>query len=189
MATNARRQGHNFERAILNELRHLVPEKHKAKWLTARQGSREEDNKGNDIVNPLNIRFQCKKRISDKGRLDITPLLELKEEDYAMDILFIKATKKNKIKESPLGTYAVMDMNTFFLISEGKFGMFQTYLHTTKAQKANIKYKFAEAQVLEGHIIHTRVYHKAVVVLNFDFFLSLFKAYLSNYVYTTKSTK
>ena len=99
MSANPRTQGHNFERIIVNQLRELVPEAQKSKWLSARQGSREEDNKGNDIVNQINIRFQCKKKLSKDSRLDITPLFTLPKEDYFADILFIKSTKKNKTKE------------------------------------------------------------------------------------------
>lgn len=153
--------------------------------MSARQGSREEDNKGNDIVNPINIRFQCKKKLSKDGRLDITPLFVLPKEDYFTDILFIKSTKKNKTKESPLGTYAVMDLNTFYILSNGEYACLEVDKYTTKAGKVNIPFDFADKDfAYQFKLIKTKVHHKMVVVLSIDFFYFIFGLYLNNHVYT-----
>jgi len=159
----------------------LIPEADKKEWVTARQGSRQEDNKGNDIVNPLNIRFQCKKRISDHNRLDVTPLFELSKEDYLMDVLFIKATRKNTTRESLLGEYVVVDANTYsmlFLESTPPVNFYRT-----KAAKANIPFDYEKKEKV-AYVVQTKLYQKAIVIIPINVFLNYFDYYLKHYVYT-----
>ena len=64
---NQRRQGHTFEREVVNLLKSYFPNEY---FATTRADSRKQDNEGNDIINPFGFRIQCKKQVVTGKNVD-----------------------------------------------------------------------------------------------------------------------
>ena len=102
---NRRRQGHTFEREVVNLLKSYFGMDY---FATTRNDSRKQDNEGNDIINPFGFRIQCKKQVVEKN-VDISSLNEVKSRngDYKHSLLFIKVTGKTETREISKGIFVV----------------------------------------------------------------------------------
>lgn len=109
---NRRRQGHTFEREVVNLLKSYFPNEY---FATTRADSRKQDNEGNDIMNPFGFRIQCKKQVVTGNNVDISSLNEVngREGDYDYSLLFIKLTGKTETRESSKGNFVVLSWNDY----------------------------------------------------------------------------
>jgi hypothetical protein len=113
---NRRRQGHTFEREVVNLLKSYFPDEY---FATTRADSRKQDNEGNDIMNPFGFRIQCKKQVVTGNNVDISSLNEVnsREGNYDYSLLFIKLTGKTETRESSKGNFVVLSWRDFLDIA------------------------------------------------------------------------
>ena len=107
--TDPRRQGHNWEREVINDLRNALPD---ADFDSSRNASRALDNRGIDVYTSIPVSIQCKKAIERRQSLQICvdSLIRLKNQNEVLPVLLHKMTSKKKgaKRETTLHKFAIL---------------------------------------------------------------------------------